>query len=89
MAVLAAGLAGAGVTALLGNDGTTGQGLDQDVAEQPGRSSSGSSGQSAPRETATSSGPETTTPAAGPEPSRHKAIGIADGPGLLPNLPRP
>ncbi|MGW2053990.1 hypothetical protein ACWCOZ_08675 [Streptomyces sp. NPDC001840] len=59
------------------------------MAEQPGRSSSGSSGQSAPRKTATSSGPETTTPAAGPEPSRYKAIGIADGPGLLSNLPRP
>ncbi|MFB7272430.1 hypothetical protein [Streptomyces sp. NPDC056244] len=59
------------------------------MAEQPGRSSSRGSGQNTPRETATSSGPETTTPAAGPEPSRYKAIGIADGPGLLPNLPRP
>ncbi|MFD7898701.1 serine/threonine-protein kinase [Streptomyces sp. NPDC059743] len=79
-AVLVAGLAGAGVTALLGNDGTTDQGLDSDVPKQPSQSSSRSGSRSNPVETSTSSGPspETTTPT-DPEPSRYKAIDIADG----------
>lgn len=77
-ALLVAGVAGAGVTALLGNHRATNQDLDQGATEPPSRSA-GHSSSGSPPETATSGSPETATPAAEPEPSHYKSINIADG----------
>ncbi|MER6957428.1 MULTISPECIES: serine/threonine-protein kinase [unclassified Streptomyces] len=88
-AVLVAALAGAGVTALLGNDDGGSKDLGQDTTKQPTRTSSPNSPSptSSPSEANTGGGPETTAPPADPKPATYKlnipvdySISLADEP---------